>query len=203
MGPIGRYAPVTLTSREGSAPVRSAIWTCLLPLLVTLSGCEEPAPPPWLAMIGGDPASGRRLIADYGCGACHMVDGVRGARGMVGPPLRDLAQRTTLAGQIPNTPANMLQWLLDPPSLVPSTAMPAVGLTLAEARDIGAFLYSQGAEAARVHPPEAQRLPVRPELLAQVRARDQARLESLESVGPDHLRIPIDRAIELLAEGAD
>ncbi|HEX6210600.1 MAG TPA: cytochrome C1, partial [Methylomirabilota bacterium] len=54
---------------------------------------------------GGDPARGRAVIREFGCGACHTIPGVRGARGLVGPPLTAFARRTYVAGRLPNTPA--------------------------------------------------------------------------------------------------
>jgi cytochrome c1 len=94
--------------------------------------------------VPGDPNSGRRLIMDKGCGGCHTVGGVPGATGITGPNLTNIALRPTLAGDtIPNSPENLTQWLLDPPSLKPGTTMPKLGLSEQEARDLVAFLESQ------------------------------------------------------------
>jgi cytochrome c len=43
---------------------------------------------------------------------------------------------------LPNTPANMLKWLHDPPAVDSLTAMPNVGVTPADARHIAAYLYT-------------------------------------------------------------
>ncbi|GGG23948.1 hypothetical protein GCM10010964_10150 [Caldovatus sediminis] len=94
-----------------------------------------------------------------GCGACHRIPGVRNARAMVGPPLDAFAQRGYVAGVLPNRPANLLAWLRNPPAINPMTAMPDLGLTEAEARDIAAYLYTLGARGAAVYPPGRQ--PVR------------------------------------------
>lgn len=92
----------------------------------------------------GDPARGRALIASgvHGCTTCHAVPGMRGARGVVGPPLDGLARRGFIAGQLPNVPGVLVAFLENPPALVPSTGMPNVGLTREEARHIAAYLYT-------------------------------------------------------------
>lgn len=95
-----------------------------------------------VAITGGDPDHGRRLITDKGCGLCHTVPGVPRADGLVGPSLERVGSRVYLAGVTANSPGNMIRWLLDPPSVDPMTAMPKVGLNEDEARDIAAFLYT-------------------------------------------------------------
>lgn len=86
-------------------------------------------------------SNGRTLIANYGCGSCHSIPGVAGADSMAGPPLEAFYQRTYIAGKLPNTLDNLIQWLQDPQSIVPGNAMPNLGVTESEARDIAAYLY--------------------------------------------------------------
>jgi len=93
-------------------------------------------------MVGGNPSRGPQLIRSYGCGTCHTVSGVIGANGLVGPPLSGLAQRAYIAGVLPNAPENMVRWIEDPKKVDSLTAMPAVGVTPADARDIAAYLYT-------------------------------------------------------------
>lgn len=100
----------------------------------------------------GDPERGRRWIADFGCGACHVVPGVTGAVGMAGPPLEDFAARHYIAGELVNTPRNLAAWLLDPQAIEPATVMPRVGLNPGQALDVAAYLYTLG-EATRLEPP--------------------------------------------------
>ncbi len=100
----------------------------------------------------GNPDRGRRWIAQYGCGACHVVPGVSQAVGQAGPPLQDFAARHYIAGEAINTPDNLVAWLLDPQSLEPGTVMPRVGLSPAQAYDVAAYLYTLG-EATRLEPP--------------------------------------------------
>jgi mono/diheme cytochrome c family protein len=90
----------------------------------------------------GDPQRGRAVIEGYGCGGCHTIPGIRQANGLVGPPLLWWSRRTFIAGELPNTPENLVRWLRDPPSVERATAMPALGLSDAQARDAAAYLYT-------------------------------------------------------------
>ena len=91
---------------------------------------------------GGSPERGRAAIRRYGCGSCHSIPGVRGARSLVGPPLVGMAERAYVAGVVENTPLNLQRWIRDPQGVDPRTAMPNLGVTETEARDIAAYLYS-------------------------------------------------------------
>jgi cytochrome c len=94
------------------------------------------------AMTRGDPEHGRALAKMKGCAGCHQIPGVDGANGSVGPPLVSFSHRVYIGGVLSNTPDHLHQWLLDPPSIDPKTAMPNVGLNDREARDVAAFLYT-------------------------------------------------------------
>jgi len=91
---------------------------------------------------GGDPARGKDLIVHYGCGSCHSIPGIRQARGLVGPPLILFGRRTFIAGEVPNTPDQLVRWLLDPKAIEAGTAMPNLGLSKQDARHIAAYLYT-------------------------------------------------------------
>jgi cytochrome c len=92
---------------------------------------------------GGDIQRGKAEIQTVGCGACHVIDGISTAQGQVGPSLSGMANRSMVAGVLPNTPDNMIRWIEDPPSISPQTAMPNLGVTPQQARDIAAYLYTQ------------------------------------------------------------
>ena len=94
------------------------------------------------ALTGGDPHRGRELIRGYGCDSCHTIPGIHSADANVGPPLIDIARRVYLAGHIQNTPENMMRWIQHPHELDPRTAMPEMGVTDADSRDITAYLYT-------------------------------------------------------------
>ena len=91
---------------------------------------------------GGDAARGKQAIVAYGCGSCHMVPGVDGANGLVGPPLTAFSRRTYVAGEVPNTADFLVRWIVMPQSIEPGTAMPNLGVTDGQARDIAAYLYT-------------------------------------------------------------
>jgi cytochrome c1 len=102
--------------------------------------CRE-APPRAQLAASGDPERGRASIRSHQCGACHTIPGVTGARGIVGPPLAGFGARAFIAGELPNTPENLVRWIQDPPAIEPETAMPALGVAQSDARDIAAYLY--------------------------------------------------------------
>jgi len=107
-----------------------------------ISGCSGSAGPSNSIAGVGNPQRGKQLIASYGCGACHIIPGIRGARGLVGPPLYFYGDRTVVAGQLPNTPANLARWIEDPHGVEPKTAMPNLGVTQSQAYDMVAYLYT-------------------------------------------------------------
>jgi cytochrome c len=119
----------------------SAVAVVLALLVVSCSGGRQPARAP-VPGTGGSADRGERLISSVGCGRCHTIPGVRSANGLVGPPLNFFSKRTYIAGELPNTPDNLVRWLRDPPSIEPGTAMPNLGLSEQDARDIAAYLYT-------------------------------------------------------------
>jgi cytochrome c len=91
---------------------------------------------------GGDADRGRVLLPAYGCDACHTIPGIPGADRTVGPSLEGIARRMFIAGRLPNNPDNLVNWISDPPAIDSMTAMPNVGVTEQDARDISAYLYT-------------------------------------------------------------
>jgi len=113
-----------------------------LALVLALAACGDGSATTTAKLAtGGDPARGARIIRDKGCGACHQIGGVRGATGLVGPSLRDFTARAYIAGELTNTPENVVRWIMDPQAIEPGTVMPDLGLTESEARDVAAHLY--------------------------------------------------------------
>jgi cytochrome c1 len=47
-----------------------------------------------------------------------------------------------IAGELPNTPENVVSWIRSPQSVEANTAMPNLGLTDQEARNVAAYLYT-------------------------------------------------------------
>lgn len=75
---------------------RASLAVFAMALLAACGG--EPAHPP------GDPDQGRLLLRQYGCSSCHLIPGVAGARGNVGPPLAGVAQRVYLGMRATSRP---------------------------------------------------------------------------------------------------
>lgn len=118
------------------------LWLALLAVAAVVSSCASvPAQPP-PQIPNSDPGHGRQLIQQYGCGSCHTVPGVPRANGLVGPPLTKFAERSYIAGELPNNAENLQHWIRDPHSVEPGTAMPNLGVTALDARDIAAYLYT-------------------------------------------------------------
>lgn len=120
--------------------------TRALSLLATgllLVGCGRPFDAPRIRQVpGGDAHRGQAALDVYGCGGCHSIPGVRRARGRTAPPLDHFADRAYVAGVIPNNPDALVQWIVDPVEVNPDTAMPALGVTEEDARDMAAYLYT-------------------------------------------------------------
>lgn len=92
-------------------------------------------------VTGADPERGKVALQAYGCTGCHVVPGLRQPQGRVGPKLEDIARQTYIGGVLANTPENLILWIQDPPRFSPETAMPDLGVTPDDARDIAAYLY--------------------------------------------------------------
>jgi cytochrome c2 len=95
------------------------------------------------AISGGDPDRAPELIRRYGCGGCHTIPGIPGADGQVGPQLADIIHRVYIGGVASNSPDQLTQWIVSPQTFSPRSAMPATGISEAEARNVVAYLYSQ------------------------------------------------------------
>lgn len=125
------------------APGLGAAALAVAAVTVLAAGCEGGRPDaPGPVVPGGDPERGLSHMADYGCGSCHTIPGLRGANATVGPPLTEFGLRSYIAGALPNSPDNLIVWIMHPHRIEPGTAMPHLGVSEAEARDIAAYLYT-------------------------------------------------------------
>jgi cytochrome c2 len=95
-----------------------------------------------IALTMGEPDRGRDLTLRYGCAGCHTIPGVPGAQGKVGPTLQGFAARVYIGGVATNSPDTLIQWIENPRSIDPKTAMPITGISRAEARHVAAYLYT-------------------------------------------------------------
>lgn len=132
-----------LMQRKDVLEMRACL--CLVACLAAglLTGCRGgQSTHPYTVSTGGNAHRGRETMVTYGCGKCHNVPGIPSANGVVGPPLVALSRRTYIAGNFPNTPENLVHWVMAPQSMKPKTAMPELGLTEPQARDVAAYLYT-------------------------------------------------------------
>ncbi len=104
-----------------------------------LESAAAPPPAPEAAHAA-DAERGKTALSQYACASCHEIPGIVGAKNPVGPPLHGIAGRKYLAGVLPNTPDNMLRWLRSPQSVDAGSAMPDLGVSERDARDIAAYL---------------------------------------------------------------
>jgi cytochrome c len=127
-------------------PVRNNLLlaAALASVVVVLTSCsrstqaEETA----VATTGGSATRGAAAIARYGCGSCHVIPGISGASGLVGPPLSGIGNRTYIAGVLQNTPSNMVRWIENPPAVDEHTVMPNLGVNHQDAIDMAGYLYT-------------------------------------------------------------
>ncbi len=94
-------------------------------------------------LTDGDPLLAPPLFRRYGCTGCHEIPGIAGADGKVGGSLAGLRDRVYIAGVANNSADNLVAWIVSPQRFSPRTAMPASGITSAEARHLAAYLYSR------------------------------------------------------------
>lgn len=117
----------------------------LLAALLLAGGCEmrrDRTMPLPMQVAGGDARLGPQLMRQYGCNACHVIPGVRGANALVGPPLIHWSRRAYVAGLLPNTPENLVRFIHSPQLVHPQSAMPQTGISPDEARHVAAYLYT-------------------------------------------------------------
>jgi cytochrome c len=123
------------------------ILTLLCAVLLSMScACDRPSPTEVeraaILTSGGHARLGQIEIREYGCNTCHEISGVPGARGLIGPRLDGIGQRYYIAGELPNNPGNLMLLIQHPRQVEPHTAMPEMGVTEQDSRDIAAYLYT-------------------------------------------------------------
>ena len=114
----------------------------VLCLLLGAACADQPGVNATAITGGGDPQRGRQAFAKYGCITCHTIPGVPSANALVGPPLTKMGARMYIAGRLPNTPENLIQWIRHPQQVEPGNAMPDMNVTDGDGRDMAAYLYT-------------------------------------------------------------
>lgn len=129
------FMPVT----EGARRRKSSRWVVLA--CFSLVACD--GPPDRTPTLGdASVATGRLLVTEKGCVACHTFPDVPWPRGGLGPSLHGFARQGLIAGRLPNQPGVLMQFVRNAPGLVPGTAMPAITMSDQEARDVTAYLLT-------------------------------------------------------------
>lgn len=134
--------------RDIARPANPLALITALTMSLALAACDgsaanQNAPDERLRIAGADAARGKVALRAFGCGACHIIEGVPEANGLVGPPLNTMNQQSYVAGVVPNTPDRLIQWIMDPKSINPRTAMPDLNVTKTQAADMAAYLYEK------------------------------------------------------------
>lgn len=125
--------------------MKRAVLPVLLLLTIACNRAESaktadtPAAPPPI----GNAEKGKLLAAQYGCNVCHILPGVEGPQGALGPSLAGVASRPAISyNAVQNTPDNLVRYIQNPPAMNPQSTMPALGIPDADAKDIAAYLLT-------------------------------------------------------------
>ncbi|WAJ71672.1 c-type cytochrome [Catenovulum adriaticum] len=84
---------------------------------------------------------GQKLMISKGCSSCHQLAKLPSAKGLVGPPLDNMALQSYIAGVLPNSRENLTKFLLNPQQFHPDTAMPKPEITQQEAQRLTDYLW--------------------------------------------------------------
>lgn len=113
-----------------------------LTLLFAAVACNRSETPTTQTVAIGDPARGKQIIEQYGCQTCHIIPGLTGGGGMLGPSLEHIAVRPMILEKVPLTPENLARYIVNPQALDPQSRMPPLGVSQPDARDAAAYLLT-------------------------------------------------------------
>jgi cytochrome c len=128
----------TRSMRGRFALLAAAFVTAVILAACGMNGSGEPL----VTVQGGDPELGKAALDTYACTTCHSIPGVNDKGAYVGPPLDAWSERAFIAGNLANTPENLIAWIRNPQAIEPGTAMPTLGVTEEDARNIAAYLFT-------------------------------------------------------------
>jgi len=111
-------------------------------ILLSAHANDYPSTPDYTLQTGGNPTQGTAALMRYGCGACHLINGVPGAMGAAGPALNNFGRNSYIAGTIPNVPNNLIRFIQNAQEVVPGGVMPTLNIPEPSARDMAAYLYT-------------------------------------------------------------
>ncbi len=137
--PVSRVATSTGATTPAASGARPPVAT---PVMDTTSSATYPRDkmPRWTVPatptpagltfenVTGDPARGAAMFRTAPCIACHKIQGVQTAVGVVGPNLTHVGSRTTIAGGLyPNDLHHLELWIKNAPAMKPGVTMPIFG----------------------------------------------------------------------------
>src|SRR6266545_545033 len=103
---------------------------------IKLAGNPQPAHLVPAPNVAGDPDNGRKLFTDTriypgnGCGFCHTLPDISTGAYPGAPNLNNVSLRPTLANEaLQNSPAQMKDWIMDPPSQKRDAKMPKLNVS--------------------------------------------------------------------------
>ena len=79
-------------------------------------------------------------LRQYACDTCHIIGDMVGPYTHVGPSLENWHRRKFIAGVLPNTPDNLVRWIMDPQEVSAHTLMPDLNVTEPHARTMARYL---------------------------------------------------------------
>ena len=123
--------PAMSPAQYAQAAAPSAAPTCSAPSALPAAAAPQRA---------GDAKRGQQALAQYACSACHTIPGIAGSHPQVGPPLAGIARRSLVAGRLANTPDNLVRWITRTHEVDARSAMPDMGVSEQDARDMAAYL---------------------------------------------------------------
>jgi cytochrome c1 len=83
------------------------------------------------------------IAVRHRCTMCHVIPGVPGNGGALGPSLAGVGNRETISnGTVPNDVGNLSAFIRKPTSLNPSSLMPSSGMTEAESDLLARYLMT-------------------------------------------------------------
>jgi cytochrome c1 len=86
-------------------------------------------------------AAGEKLFTAKGCVGCHSLTAYNAPKGMIGPNLANVGERSYIgAGSFKNTDETLARWIQNPQALKQGVLMPNLGVTAEEAKSLVAFL---------------------------------------------------------------
>lgn len=109
--------------------------------LLCLAGCADKSGLP-RELAGADAMRGQATADRLACAACHEIPGIPWPEGRTGGTLAGFASRPMIAGRMPNQPETLVRWLRNAPALDATTGMPPIAMSVSEARDVAAYLYT-------------------------------------------------------------